>query len=164
MYEEILKEFKTFREQVYAKFAEYDEILRTLISSNSEKIVSTFTDENAVKVIDLYPVWTVGIAVAKDSRYQYSGKLYKVVQAHTTQADWTPDVTPALWTVIDVTHAGTIDDPIPCVAGMEYVYGKHYIEGETVYICKRIGEAEGGTIVLQFLPSQLVGQYFEVVE
>ena len=157
-----MKEFKTFREQVYAKFAEYDEILRTLISSNSEKIVSTFTDENAVKVIDLYPVWTVGISVAKYSRYQYNGKLYKCIQAHTTQADWTPDVTPALWTVIDVTHAGTIGDPIPAVAGMEYVYGKYYIEGETVYICKRTGEAEGGTIVLQFLPSQLVGQYFEI--
>ena len=38
MYEELLKEFKIFREQVYAKFAEYDEILRTLISSNSEAI------------------------------------------------------------------------------------------------------------------------------
>ena len=66
MYEELLKEFKIFREQVYTKFAEYDEILRTLIGSNSEKIVSTFTDENAVRVIELYPTWTVGIAVAKD--------------------------------------------------------------------------------------------------
>ena len=122
----------------------------------------TADDNTALTGIELYPVWAVGIAVAKDSRYQYNGKLYKVVQAHTTQADWTPDVTPALWTVIDVTHAGTIDDPIPAVAGMEYVYGKYYIEGETVYICKRTGEAEGGTIVLQFLPSQLVGQYFEI--
>ena len=60
-----------------------------------------------------------------------------------------------LWTVIDVTHAGTIDDPISAVAGMEYVYGKYYIEGETVYICKRTDEAEGGIIVLQFLPSTL---------
>ena len=102
MYEEIMKEFKTFRDQVYAKFAEYDEILRTLIGSNSEKIVSTFTDENAVKVIDLYPVWAVGIAVAKDSRYQYEGKLYKCVQAHTTQADWAPDVTPALWVIVSL--------------------------------------------------------------
>ena len=99
---EILKEFKTFRDQVYAKFAEYDEILRTLIGSNSEKIVSTFTDENALKVIDLYPVWVVGIAVAKDSRYQYEGKLYKCVQAHTTQADWQPDVTPALWVMVSL--------------------------------------------------------------
>ena len=100
--DEMLKEFKTFREQVYAKFAEYDEILRTLISSNSEKIVSTFTDENAVKVIDLYPVWTVGISVAKDSRYQYNGKLYKCVQAHTTQSDWQPDATPALWVIVSL--------------------------------------------------------------
>ena len=121
-------------------------------------------DNTALTGIELYPVWAVGLAVEVGQRYQYNGKLYKVVQAHTTQADWTPDVTPALWTVIDVTHAGTIDDPIPAVAGMEYVYGKYYIEGETVYICKRTGEAEGGTIVLQFLPSQLVGQYFEVVE
>ena len=162
--EKFMEEFKLFREQIYNKINEFEEILRTLIGSNSEKIVSTFDDENAVKVIDLYPVWMVGISVAKDSRYQFNGKLYKVVQAHTAQADWTPDITPSLWTVIDVAHAGTIGDPIPAVAGMEYVYGKYYIEGETVYICKRIGEAEGGTIVLQFLPSQLVGQYFEVVE
>ena len=122
----------------------------------------TADDQTALAGIELYPKWAVGLAVAKDSRYQFNGKLYKVVQAHTTQADWTPDITPALWTVIDAIHAGTIDDPIPAVAGMEYVYGKYYIEGETVYICKRIGEAEGGTIVLQFLPSQLVGQYFEI--
>lgn len=163
MNEELLKEFKIFREQVYAKFAEYDEFLRTLIGSNSEKIVSTFTDENAVKVIDLYPEWKEGLSVSVGDRYQYNGKLYKCVQAHTTQADWTPDATPALWTVIDVVHAGTIDDPITAVAGMEYEYGKYYIDGETVYICQRTGEASGGKITLYYLPSQLVGQYFEVV-
>ena len=124
----------------------------------------TVDDNTALTGMELYPVWAVGLAVEVGQRYQYGDRLYKVVQAHTTQADWTPDVTRALWTVIDVLHAGTIDDPIPAVAGMEYVYGKYYIEGETVYICKRTGEAEGGTIVLQFLPSQLVGQYFEVVE
>lgn len=124
----------------------------------------TADDQTALAGIELYPKWAVGIAVAKDSRYQFNDKLYKCIQAHTTQADWTPNITPNLWTVIDVTHAGTIDDPIPASAGMEYVYGKYYIEGETVYICKRTGEAEGGTIVLQFLPSQLVGQYFELVK
>lgn len=123
----------------------------------------TADDQTALTGMELYPTWVAGIAVSVGDRYQYNGKLYKCGQAHTTQADWTPDITPALWTVIDVAHAGTIDDPIPAVAGMEYVYGNYYIEGETVYICKRIGEAEGGTIVLQFLPSQLVGQYFEVV-
>lgn len=168
MYEEIMKEFKTFREQVYAKFAEYDEILRTLIGSNAEKIVGTFTDENALKVIDLCPVWDIGIAITQDminkgqNRYQDNGKLYKCIQPHTTQADWRPESTPALWTLIDVTHAGTIDDPIPAVAGMEYIKGKYYVEGTTVYLMNRQGMNDGESVVLQFLPSALVGQYFEI--
>ena len=62
----------------------------------------TADDNTALTGIELYPVWAVGIAVAKDSRYQYEGKLYKVVQAHTTQADWTPDVTPALWVIVSL--------------------------------------------------------------
>lgn len=176
MYEEIMKEFKTFREQVYAKFAEYDEILRTLIGSNSEKIVSTFTDENALKVIELYPTFesVVGTYQKKGARVRYDVNdktfLFKLTCEDQTEdgtlilESWNPVEAKSIWTVIDVTHAGTIDDPIPAVAGMEYVYGKYYIEGKAVYICKRTGEAEGGTIVLQFLPSQLVGQYFEVVE
>lgn len=124
----------------------------------------TADDNTALTGIELYPVWAVGLAVAKDSRYQFNGKLYKCVQAHTTQADWTPDVTPALWTVIDVTHAGTIDDPIPAVAGMEYTKGLYYTENGVIYLMNREGMAEGETITLQYLPSQLVGQYFEVVE
>ena len=120
-------------------------------------------DQLTLKYSAMYPLWATGIAVEVGQRYQYRDRLYKVGQAHTTQADWTPDITPALWTVIDVTHAGTIDDPIPAAAGMEYEYGKYYIEGETVYICQRTGEAEGGKITLYYLPSQLVGQYFEVV-
>ena len=120
-------------------------------------------DQLALKYSAMYPVWAAGIAVEVGQRYQYGDRLYKVGQAHTTQADWTPDATPALWTVIDVVHAGTIEDPIPAVAGMEYEYGKYYIEGDTVYICQRTGETSGGKITLYYLPSQLVGQYFEVV-
>lgn len=123
----------------------------------------TADDNTALTGMELYPVWAVGIAVAKDSRYQYNSKLYKVVQAHTTQADWTPDIAPALWAVIDAEHAGTLEDPIPAVAGMEYIKGKYYIEGETIYLMNRQGMADGESVVLHYLPSQLVGQYFEAV-
>lgn len=122
------------------------------------------SDQLALKYSAMYPVWAAGIAVEAGQRYQYGDRLYKVGQAHTTQVDWTPDATPALWTVIDVEHAGTIDDPIPAVAGMEYEYGKYYSEYGTIYICQRTGEAAGGKITLYYLPSQLVGQYFEVVQ
>ena len=62
----------------------------------------TVDDNTALTGMELYPVWAVGIAVAKDSRYQFNGKLYKCVQAHTTQADWTPNVTPALWVIVSL--------------------------------------------------------------
>lgn len=62
----------------------------------------TATDETALEAIELYPVWSSGISVSVNDRYQYSDKLYKCVQAHTTQADWTPDKTPALWVEVSL--------------------------------------------------------------
>ena len=94
-------------------------------------------------------------------------RVYKVRegQGHTTQADWPPHLTPAMWVVIDVAHAGTQDDPIPASRGMEYEYGKYYLDSEDgkTYKCERIGEAAGGKIVLQYLPHELLGQYFTEV-
>ena len=126
-----------------------------------------YPDEQAAAVPTLYPAWAVGLTVKENERYYYEpdGRLYKCRQAHTTQADWTPDVTPAMWAVIDVSHAGTIGDPIPASRGMDYVYGKYYLDPEDgkTYLCKRTGEEEGGTINLQYLPHELIGQYFEEV-
>ena len=123
----------------------------------------TVDDETALTGKELYPVWAENISVSVNDRYQYSDKLYKCVQAHTTQADWTPDKTPALWAVIDVTHAGTIEDPIPASRGMEYVKGLYYIENNVIYLMNRQGMQDGESIVLQYMPSELVGQYFEIV-
>ena len=94
-------------------------------------------------------------------------RVYKVRegQGHTTQADWSPHLTPAMWVVVDVAHAGTQDDPIPAARGMEYEYGKYYLDSEDgkTYKCERTGEAAGGKIVLQYLPHELVGNYFKAV-
>lgn len=67
-----------------------------------EKAAALQGDEDALESIELFPKWEAGIAVATGERYQYNGKLYKVIQAHTTQADWTPDITPALWTRVSL--------------------------------------------------------------
>lgn len=90
-------------------------------------------------------------------------QYYKVVQP-TENADpnHTPNIVPAVFVAINKTNAGTIDDPIPAVRGMGYEYGKYYLDNEDgkIYICKR-GE-ETGTIVLQYLPHELIGHYFEL--
>ena len=62
----------------------------------------TADDETALIGKSLYPVWSSGISVSVNDRYQYNNKLYKCVQAHTTQADWTPDKTPALWVEVSL--------------------------------------------------------------
>lgn len=46
---------------------------------------------------DVFATWEVGVAYAVGNMRTYEGKLYKCVQAHTSQADWTPAATPALW-------------------------------------------------------------------
>lgn len=57
-------------------------------------------DDIAVDCVEIFPVWENGSAYATGDRVQYNGKLYRCVQAHTAQADWTPDVVPALWTEV----------------------------------------------------------------
>lgn len=67
-----------------------------------EQAAALQSDEQALENIYLYPEWKVGIDAIKDKRYRYIDKLYKCNQPHTTQADWTPDVTPAMWTVVSL--------------------------------------------------------------
>ena len=63
------------------------------------------SDEFALKTIDMFPTWdsVIGVKLTQENidkgldRYQYNGKLYQLIQPHTTQEDWTPDKTPALW-------------------------------------------------------------------
>ena len=130
-----------------------------------EQAAVSLSDGEAASVPELITAWAYPVKCAEGDRRSYGGKVYKCRQAHTSQADWTPDKTPALWAVIDAEHAGTQDDPIPAARGMEYEYGKYYLDGEDgkVYLCERTGEQAGGKITLQYLPHELVGNYFKAV-
>lgn len=95
--------------------------------------------------------------------------VYKLIQPHdaTDNPDWTPPATPAMWAAVSKEgEDGTLENPITAARGMEYVYGKYYRDPEDgkLYLCKRTGEEEGGKVTLQFLPHELVAQYFEEVQ
>ena len=130
-----------------------------------EQAAVSLSDGEAASVPELITAWAYPVDFAEGDRRSYGGKVHKCRQAHTSQADWTPDKTPALWAVVDAAHAGTQDDPIPAARGMEYEYGKYYLDGEDgkVYLCERIGEQAGGKITLQYLPHELMGNYFKAV-
>lgn len=139
-----------------------------------EQASASLSDGEAAKSPELFPRWAdhIGETVKPGDRrsdMDESGVLhvYRVNkgQGHTTQENWPPHNTPAMWTIIDLEHAGTQDDPIPAARGMEYTYGLYYKDPEDtkLYLCERMGEAAGGKIVLQYLPHELVGQYFTAV-
>ena len=67
-----------------------------------EKAAMSLTDEDALDAVELYPAWKTGTAYTVDERIRHEGILYRCVQSHTSQADWTPDATPALWTRISL--------------------------------------------------------------
>ena len=72
--------------------------LRKAITKSSKHL----NDEIAIDVPQLFKTWVTDITVNTGERYQFESILYRVVQSHTTQADWTPDVTPALWAVVSL--------------------------------------------------------------
>jgi hypothetical protein len=72
----------------------------TLIKKVLRKQIETLPEEELPEYAGLFPAWKVGESVSVDDKRQYEGTLYKCLQAHTTQVDWPPDLTPALWTVI----------------------------------------------------------------
>lgn len=99
-----------------------------------EYAASKQTDEEALESIELYPAWSVGLSVSVGERYRYGAKLYKVVQSHTTQADWTPDIVPSLWTEVSVEEWPEWSQP----TGAQDAYqlgdkvshgGKHWVSG-----------------------------------
>lgn len=127
------------------------------IRAEMVQVVETLSDEAAVIVPDLFPVWDCNRAYKAGERFVYNGNLYRCKANNPINPTWKPDVTHDYYEpVAKPTESGTFESPITAVAGMEYKEGKYYAEGDKIYLCIR-------SELLYFLPSALVGQYFEEV-
>lgn len=123
-------------------------------------------DEQAANLPDLFPLWAdnIGKVLPVGMRYAYKSRLWKVLQEHTAQAEWAPDIAHALFTEVVAQQdgqpeAGTLENPIPYNGNMELEEGKYYTQYDVVYLCIR----SSGTPVYHDL-SALVGLYVQVVE
>ena len=73
---------------------------------------ATLTDEQALEIATVYPAWqsgrsySVGEVISYGTNSLGDPQLYKVVQAHTSQAEWTPDATPALYDAFGLDESG----------------------------------------------------------
>lgn len=77
-----------------------------------QMFAASLTDEQAVEVATIYDTWHIGKTYAVGEFVLYGEnsvgdpQLYKVVQAHTSQADWAPDITPSLYDAIGLDENG----------------------------------------------------------
>lgn len=106
-----------------------------------EQAAQSLADETAVQAVELYPTFdsVIDQTVKKDFKFSYGGKLYKVAQPELTiQEIYPPSVdTASLYTEINETHDGTIDDPIPYDGNMALVSGLYYVQKDVIYLCIR---------------------------
>lgn len=126
---------------------------------------SELTNSEILSMASIHDYWSPdGVKYEKDKsivRVVENGEdvLYKCISTHTSQELYKPSqLTASIWERIDLDHAGTLEDPIPSALNMIYYKDKYYIEDGVIYLCTRDSE-----IALQYMPSQLIGHYFEVV-
>ena len=117
-------------------------------------------DNTALRMTEFYPEWSAGQAYTAGYKVQYGGKLWRCLQAHTSQTGWEPSTaTASLWEEICESHDGTLADPIPYDGNMALEAGKYYIQDYVIYLCNR------DTVNPVYNPlAELVGLYVEVAE
>ena len=143
-----------------------------LIKRNTEEMNDLrLSAVDALEVVEWYPKWGVdkgfkeGDAITKNTKFQYEGKLYAVLQDHTILAHYYPSInTASLY--VEVTsdyndqgeEMGTLENPIPYEGNMVLENGKYYSQDGVTYLCNR----DTGNPVYHAL-KDLVGLYVEVV-
>ncbi len=109
---------------------------------------TTIPDAQALEMPDLFPTWETvpaeGKGLAAERVISKDGQLYRVVQPVTPQEHQPPDGEGmlAIYRPINPEHAGTADDPIPWVYGMDCHAGEYYSYEGAVYMV-----AEGGDMI-----------------
>lgn len=98
-------------------------------------------DEQALEMPDLFRTWDEVLAAGEqleaNTILNLDGQLYRVVQPVTPQEHQRPDSEGmlAIYRPIDQTHAGTQEDPIPFVYGMDTEQDKYYSYNGKLYLC-----------------------------
>lgn len=131
-----------------------EEVLAMLIPQQINEL--TVDDKTALRMLAYYPEWAADTVYAVGYKVKRNGKLWRVVQAHTSQTGWEPENAASLWEQINETHSGTLDDPIPYSGNMALTAGLYYMQDWVIYKCTR----DTGNPVYHAL-SELVGLYVE---
>ena len=98
-------------------------------------------DNDSLYFKDLYPTWenSIGQTVEQGYKFTYQERLYKVIQQSLEiQSQYPPGQgTESLYTEINETNQGILEDPIPYNGNMELEKDKYYTQDNVIYLCTR---------------------------
>ena len=75
-----------------------------------EKAAMSLSEEDALEAVQLFPNWRPDAAYLVDDKVQYEGILYKCLQSHSAQEEWTPVAAPSLWTKVLIPDPNVIPE------------------------------------------------------
>lgn len=86
------------------------EVLAQMAKLAQKQAMQITDDAEALEVQYLYPEWKSGKSYTAGYRVNYKDTLYKVLQDHTSQDDWTPDVAHSLFAKVLIPDANVIPE------------------------------------------------------
>lgn len=95
--------------------------------------MDTFSDDQALQIAELYPTWHIGVDYRIGQIVRHDAKLYRCVQDHASQEDWTPDASASLWD--EVSFTGSIENwSQPTGAHDAYNIGDHVMHNDIEWV------------------------------
>ena len=88
------------------RYLEAAKVLRAAMDAAA----AALTDEQALKAAAIYPAWSAQDTYDAGERVRFDGTLYKCLQPHAAQPDWTPTAAPSLWAKVLTSDTG---EPLP---------------------------------------------------
>lgn len=139
---ELKKSVERVEEQQTAAAALFSMSFQAQIKADRRAETGSITDEmilQAAAVVD-YPAWKVDTAYTVGDIITSSGLLFEVIADHTSNAAYLVETTFAYYRLVELTHAGTLDDPIPYPEAegilVNVKSGKYYSYKGAVYLAK----------------------------
>jgi len=92
------------------------------------------TDEQAIEAQAVYPMWKEDVVYSVDERILYNDILYKVITAHTSQDDWTPDASSSLFAKVLIPDKNIIPEWEQPDSTNPYMIGDKVIHNGKIWV------------------------------
>ena len=99
-----------------------------------EKAAESLDDSDALNAVELYPEWKPNMEYMIGQRLKYDSTLYRVLQTHTSQQTWTPDVAPSLFALVLIPDPDAIPEWVQPDSTNPYMTGDKVTHNGTTWV------------------------------